>query len=191
MLPVFSQSRGGRRPLVAAGPKSYRYVKWLITQIKSDEGLVNQVICQYSEFVLRLSGSAISYSGIPNPTTASDADNVTNGNPNSHHGGGETPLQGIDVNTATKFCLQTCGIPNGVGGRNCYCSLILDAGSGHTFIFDSYTFSTANDSQQRDPSTWTLYGSHDGSTWTALDSQTNIVCTSTRTVATGLIFSIP
>jgi hypothetical protein len=168
------------------GPKVYRYVKWLVTRKKTAD--IN-VIVQYSEFALLLGGSAISYTGIVNPTAATDADNAlfTTG----HHSGGETPFQAIDKNVGTKFCLQFCHYPTGSSDtRDVYCSLILDAGSGNAFTFDGYTFSTANDSPDRDPSGWTLYGSNDGSTWTTLDTQSGIVCTNTRNVATGLIFSI-
>ncbi|MDQ3277409.1 MAG: DUF1735 domain-containing protein [Bacteroidota bacterium] len=35
----------------------------------------------------------------------------------------------------------------------------------------AYTFTSANDASSRDPKNWTLQGSNDGTTWTALDSR--------------------
>ncbi|HVF96205.1 MAG TPA: DUF1735 domain-containing protein [Flavisolibacter sp.] len=37
----------------------------------------------------------------------------------------------------------------------------------------AYTFTSANDASDRDPKTWTLQGSNDGTTWTVLDTRTN------------------
>lgn len=39
---------------------------------------------------------------------------------------------------------------------------------------DSYTLTSANDSQERDPQDFTLQGSTDGNTWTILDTQTGV-----------------
>ncbi|WP_166026321.1 alpha-1,2-mannosidase [Streptomyces chilikensis] len=39
----------------------------------------------------------------------------------------------------------------------------------------SYSLTTANDYPDRDPRDWTLYGSHDGRTWTPLDTRTGEV----------------
>ena len=39
---------------------------------------------------------------------------------------------------------------------------------------NKYEIASANDEPTRDPKTWTFYGSNDGSTWTALDSRSNI-----------------
>lgn len=41
----------------------------------------------------------------------------------------------------------------------------------------TYTITTANDAPNRDPKTWTLQGSNNGSTWTTIDTQTNIAWT--------------
>ncbi|MBN1412943.1 MAG: carbohydrate-binding protein, partial [Spirochaetales bacterium] len=43
--------------------------------------------------------------------------------------------------------------------------------SGIAAIVSRYTFTSANDAAERDPYTWTLQGSNNGSTWTTLDSR--------------------
>ena len=40
-------------------------------------------------------------------------------------------------------------------------------------VVRTYLIAAANDSEERDPADWTLYGSADGEDWTPLDSQTN------------------
>ena len=44
----------------------------------------------------------------------------------------------------------------------------------------SYSFTTANDSEGRDPSSWTLFGSNDGTNWTVLDDLSDIRLASGR-----------
>jgi len=43
-----------------------------------------------------------------------------------------------------------------------------------------YTLTTANDSSGRDPKSWTVQGSNDGSTWSTLDTQTDQLSGATR-----------
>lgn len=47
----------------------------------------------------------------------------------------------------------------------------LDFELAHPTAIGSYSLMSANDFPQRDPRDWTLYGSHDGRTWTPLDSR--------------------
>ncbi|MBN1411170.1 MAG: carbohydrate-binding protein [Spirochaetales bacterium] len=42
---------------------------------------------------------------------------------------------------------------------------------GNTYTINSYTITSANDAPERDPLSWTVYGSNNGSTWTAIDSR--------------------
>ena len=42
-----------------------------------------------------------------------------------------------------------------------------------TRVVTSYNIASANDVPQRDPRSWVLEGSNNGSTWTALNTQTN------------------
>ena len=41
------------------------------------------------------------------------------------------------------------------------------------YIVTSYTITSANDFPERDPLSWSLQGSNDGSNWTTIDSRTN------------------
>ena len=41
------------------------------------------------------------------------------------------------------------------------------------YIVTAYTFTSANDSPERDPLNWTLQGSNDGSNWSTIDTRTN------------------
>ena len=41
------------------------------------------------------------------------------------------------------------------------------------YILESYTITSANDWEERDPASWTLQGSTDGVNWSELDNQTN------------------
>lgn len=50
---------------------------------------------------------------------------------------------------------------------------------------DGYRFATANDFDARDPISWTLEGSADGSIWTVLDTVENFPATKTRLTYTG------
>lgn len=42
-----------------------------------------------------------------------------------------------------------------------------------SYVVTNYTITSANDAAERDPLTWTLQGSNDGSTWTTIDTRSN------------------
>ncbi len=44
---------------------------------------------------------------------------------------------------------------------------------GSEYAIGKYAITSGNDYSTRDPKDWTVYGSHDGVTWTALDTQSN------------------
>lgn len=69
-----------------------------------------------------------------------------------------------------------------------YKPVIFDFGSVQAF--DSYDFSTANDSADRDPVKWILEGSTDGTTYTQIENMTNITFPTTTARNTASI-SIP
>jgi hypothetical protein len=46
--------------------------------------------------------------------------------------------------------------------------------------FDGYAWFTANDVIERDPVSWTLEGSNDGSVYTTLSTQTDVAVTQSR-----------
>lgn len=142
---------------------TYRYVKWVITARKGGgDGII-----QSAEFTL-LNGSATT--SWPGGSAAS--------NPGGSSPGTENPPKVIDGNVATKwldFNFTT----------SAYSTLIVDAGSGNSVTFDRYRFATANDAPDRDPVSWQLYGSNDGSVWSLLDTRTSQTITDTRGVYTA------
>ncbi|EFM10833.1 Carbohydrate binding family 25 [Paenibacillus curdlanolyticus YK9] len=44
---------------------------------------------------------------------------------------------------------------------------------GQTITLDGYAITAANDASERDPKSWTLQGSNDGASWTAIDSRSD------------------
>jgi len=82
----------------------------------------------------------------------------TVGNTNSP--GGEEPFRALDNNTGTKWLAFS---PPGT-----YYQFQFDAGP--QFV-NSYTITSANDADDRDPYSWTLSGSNDGANFTVVDSR--------------------
>lgn len=66
----------------------------------------------------------------------------------------------IDDNYDSKFLLG--------GFSELECLLVYDSPQK----IGAYTFTSANDAKERDPNEWTLYGSHDGENWEAIDIRT-------------------
>jgi len=96
---------------------------------------------QMSEFTLKYNGSAISYTG------ASISPNAT---------GGEGTAKLIDGS-----------LENKAFNTGTYFTIYRDSG----FVFNSYTWATANDVPNRDPVRWRLDVSQDNATWTILDNK--------------------
>lgn len=78
--------------------------------------------------------------------------------------GSENKYNLFDGRTATKYL---------TANRTCFVSFAL----GEPAAVNAYEIASANDEQKRDPKSWTLYGSNDGSSWTALDSRSNAAFT--------------
>ena len=146
-----------RKP-VAGG--TYLYYRWRITNVRNFS-IANSV--QASEFVFQ-SG------GVDTRPTAT----VTN--PGGNNPAGELPANLYDNNLTTKaldFNIKTLNV-----------SIFL-----YTFstaqTFTGYRWATANDSDDRDPITWTVEGSNNNSTWTTLHTVTNYAPTATRNTYVG------
>ncbi len=78
----------------------------------------------------------------------------------------------FDDNTNTKW-LDNTGVPNATNS----CWVVYQfANAG--YAVEQYTITSANDSPERDPRTWLLQGSNDGTNWTTLDSQSGQTFTS-------------
>lgn len=63
--------------------------------------------------------------------------------------------------------------------------VILVVDNTVSIAFDSYRYTTANDAEARDPVSWYVAGSSDGSNWTLLDSRTGETITASRTTNTS------
>ena len=73
----------------------------------------------------------------------------------------------IDGNSDSKFGCSDFKTKQSTTTRGIYIQYQSTVAANPT----SYTLTSANDVQNRDPKAWTLYGSNDGSTWTTLDTQ--------------------
>lgn len=138
---------------VASG--GYSYVKWRIFAIRSFGAQV-----QAAEFALRLAGSTVAW---PVGTTAS-----------GDYDSGLPPSNLIDGSTSKWF--ENGSITDSSEGT--YVELIFNM--GEAVAFDSYRYQTGNDSNQRDPVGWYLYGSNNGTDWVELDYITSATITTSR-----------
>ena len=137
--------------------QGYRYVKWNITGAKSGSTI------QASEFVLQLTGSDISMSGVT--VTA----------PGASYPAGEEPDKLVDGTTSTKFYTAS-GLPR---------EIIFDFGAGNIAVFDGYRWATANDVSNRDPDDWTISASNDNVSYTTLHTVVNASVTASRLTYVG------
>ncbi|MGB0145284.1 MAG: discoidin domain-containing protein, partial [Akkermansiaceae bacterium] len=86
-------------------------------------------------------------------------DGATAFSPGANSPGGEGPGQANDNSPNTKW----------LDFRRTDATLVLDF--GESVEVDSYRLATANDSSERDPMSWRVEGSFDGSEWFILDEQ--------------------
>ncbi|MCX7749059.1 MAG: PA14 domain-containing protein [Clostridia bacterium] len=94
------------------------------------------------------------------PRGLTEGGTVTVSNANSPVG--EEKENAFDNNEATKWLVfeSTASIQYQFAGTSAY-------------AVKSYKITSANDAPERDPQSWTLSGSYDGTTWTVLNTQTN------------------
>jgi hypothetical protein len=149
-------------------PTKYRYLRWIMTQTK---GADNFAAIQASDLVLLYNGATVSWGPSASAT-----------NPD----GGSTPNEQapklLDYDIGTKWCDLTFGTTSfGIS------SIYID--NVNPIFFNSYYYVTGNDSPDRDPVSWTLAASNDNSTWTVLNTQSNVVITDDRYASTQ-IFSL-
>jgi hypothetical protein len=149
-------------------PTKYRYLRWVMTQTK---GADNFAAIQASDLVLLYNGATVSWGPSASAT-----------NPD----GGSTPNELapklLDYDIGTKWCDLSFGTTS-FGTSTIYIDNVAP------IFFNSYYYVTGNDSPNRDPVTWTLSGSNDNSTWTILNTQSNVVITDDRQTNTQ-IFNI-
>ncbi len=155
-------------------PAGYRYVRWIITKKKtavSDCGGAGNGCVQVSELVLLQNESPVSWPG---------ATSVIN--PGGNNPVGETPPNLKDGDIGTKWLdFNFAGVDNQNGSS----VLIFDTGFGNSVNFNGYRWTTANDEPSRDPISWTLEGSNNGSNWIILDSRSNQIITNSRQTSTS------
>jgi hypothetical protein len=137
---------------------SYTYYRWQITATKTMPPDANCV--QAAEFRFTLNGVDQSMSG------------VTVTNPSGSNPVGETPPNLIDNNLNAK-ALDLNFVSNG-NVTNFIFQFPSSVG------FNGYRWATANDAESRDPKSWTVAGSTNGSTWTTLHTVTGFTATSAR-----------
>lgn len=165
-MPWFASIQGstgfGRVVQQQQQPSSgYIFYRWLITATKTMPP--NGNACQASEFVFQLNGT-------DQQATTSSA--TVTSNPTGTFNTGEEPQRLVDNNLTTKMC-DTRFVTNGN-----QTGIIFQFSSRQTFT--GYRWATANDFQDRDPSSWTISGSQDGTTWTLLHTVTGYIATSSR-----------
>jgi len=117
---------------------------------------------QASEFVFQLNGT----------DKQAITSTATMTNPGGSNPVGETPPNLVDNNLTTK-ALDLNFVTNGN-----VTNFIFTFSSPQTF--NGYRWATANDLESRDPASWIVSGSIDGTTWIPLGSVSNYVATTTR-----------
>lgn len=137
---------------------AYTYYRWQITEAKTMPPNANCV--QAAEFVFRLNGVDQSMAG------------VTVTNPSGNNPVGEEPSKLVDGNLNTK-ALDLNFVSNGN-----VTNFIFQFGSAKAF--NGYRWATANDEEGRDPKSWTIAGSNNGTTWTTLHTVSGFAATATR-----------
>lgn len=137
---------------------AYTYYRWQITLAKTMPPNANCV--QSAEFVFQIGGVDQSMAG------------VTVTNPNGNNPVGETPPNLVDNNLATK-ALDLNFVSNGN-----VTNFIFQFPSAKSY--NGYRWATANDEESRDPASWTIAGSNNGTTWTTLHTVSNFTATVAR-----------
>lgn len=145
-------------------PTGYRYYRWNITAIRTNPSESGAV--QVAEFYFQLNGSDQTWTGV---TVTARGDNAS---------ASEVPNNLIDGSTLTKWLdFRNTGSP--------ITWVMFDFGAGNSKTFNGYKWSTANDEVSRDPVSWNIQGSNNGTTWTTLDTRTNVTVTNSRNSIVG------
>ena len=134
--------------------KSVSYLKW---QILKTRGVPAGSSMQVAEFYLYQNAQKYVWSN--EVSISCDMQGVS----------GETIDKLIDGNTATKFNTNAWG-----SVQVNECNIVIELGETITLDGTSaYSFVTPNDETSRDPVSWKLYGSSDGTNWDLLDERSD------------------
>jgi len=146
-----------------SAPTLYKFARIVFSDVKSF-GSANSI--QVAEWRWLTGNTVISQSG----TTVT--------NPGGNNPGGEAPQNIYDGNTSSKWLDF-----NIKSGNNT--STLQFAFPGQGFEITGYSWTTANDSEERDPKSWKVFMSVDGNNWTEVDSRTGITAPSGRFTVAG------
>jgi hypothetical protein len=133
-----------------AAEHTYQYFRFTPDKLRTEGA--NSI--QLSEFQFLLGGTPLSTAGVV-------VSNPLGNNPN-----GEQPPNIIDGSTATKW----------LDFNKSYIQFQFPT----EVTIDGYNFATANDATERDPVSWTLTGSTNGTDWEPLDVRSNYPTTTAR-----------
>lgn len=137
----------------ASGPASYQYVRFNVTQTRTEP---TSGCTQIAEFTLLLDGAPVAW---PGGSSASVIGGI------GSNQGADKAIDGISSVAANKLCNTGAAGPNPPNTP-----MILTVNMGTPVTFNGYKYATAGDLDSRDPITWTVEGSTDGSAWTVLSS---------------------
>jgi len=159
------------RGTTAGGESTTAIASGITTTGYANTGLTNGTTYYYKVKATNASGTS-GYSNEASATpVAQQTGELTEGGTATSSGtssAGEGPDQAFDNNTATKWCSkigQYGSMP---------INLVYDFSGSNSYAVNSYTVASANDYPQRDPKDWQFQGSNDGSTWTTVDTRTNV-----------------
>ena len=157
-------------------PSSIRYYKIVITKLRSTPA---SSAIQMSEWYL--------YDTNQNKYTYPTGTTITTTLAGSSS---ESIEKLIDNNTGTKYCSTRWG-----SSQTGECTIEIDLGEGNEINLGNYpyySYCTANDSDSRDPISWTIYCSADGENFFQVDSRSDVndIPTARRTETTKWIYSM-
>jgi hypothetical protein len=161
---AISANNGTVVPVATQG--GYRYYRLEINTCRGVDGLM-----QFAEWYFYNNGTYVTC-----PTSASSY-TYTNYTSN---GAIYDPLSGFDNNTGNKCAMNKLSTAATLSPPG---YIVIDFGTSTTI--NSYTWTTANDVINRDPTGWVLYGSDNNSTWTTLSTVTGFNPTTNRTTPVG------
>jgi len=137
---------------------AFTYYRWQITETKIMPPNANAV--QSSEFTFQIGGVDQSWG------------TVTVTNPSGNNPVGEEPSKLVDGSLSLK-ALDLNFVSNGN-----VTNFIFQFSTARAFT--GYRWATANDEEGRDPKSWTIAGSNNGTTWTTLHTVSGFSATTTR-----------
>jgi gliding motility-associated-like protein len=146
-----------------SAPTLYKFARIVFSDVKSF-GSANSI--QVAEWRWLTGNTVISQSG----TTVT--------NPGGSNPSGEGPQNIYDGNTSSKWLDFNIKLGNNT-------STLQFAFPGQGFEITGYSWTTANDSEERDPRSWKVFMSVDGTNWTEVDSRTGIAAPSGRFTSAG------